>query len=295
MRSTTKPPSWVTKLDELHLLTPLRIVIVIALAALATLFIRRFVIRLLRNVFSRTASSNDPRANARRKALSSSLRAALVGLVWSTAVITIVSELGINIGAFVAVATVIGGAVGFGAQMLVRDVIAGFFVLADDQYGPGDEVDLGHASGVVERVTLRSARLRDSEGTIWYVPHGNVLRAGNSSKSATGPLDVEVARTMDGEALHDVVSELARVLASDPEVVPMLAGEPKIVGITDLRDDRIVFRVRVPTQPGRIDEVRRAWRILVLRAFAEGDLAAPAATTNVLRFDAPPGTPASGL
>ncbi len=259
------------------------------------MLIRRFVVRLLRNIFARATSSNDPRADARRKALSSSLRAALVGIVWSTAVITVVSQLGINIGAFVAVATVIGGAVGFGAQMLVRDVIAGFFVLADDQYGPGDEVDLGHAVGVVERVTLRTARVRDAEGTIWYVPHGNVLRVGNASKSATGPLDVEVARSMDGEVLHGVVSKLALLLAEDPDVKPMLAGEPKIVGITDLLDDRIVFRVRVPTQAGRLDEVRRAWRVLVLQAFADGDLIAPAATANVLRLEAPPGSPSGPL
>lgn len=293
MRSMTTAPTWIQRLDKLHLLTPLRIALVVVFAMLTTMFIRRFVVRLLRNIFARTASTNDPRADGRRTALGSSLRAALVGVVWSTATITIISQLGINIGAFVAVATVVGGAVGFGAQMLVRDVIAGFFVLADDQYGAGDEVDLGHAYGVVERVTLRTARVRDSEGTIWYVPHGNVLRVGNLSKSATGPLDVEVARSMDSEALHAAVSNLAAVLAADPEVMVMLAGEPRIVGITELLDDRIIFRVRVATQVGRLDEVRRAWRALVLGAFAAGDLVAPTTATNVLRLEIPPGSPSS--
>lgn len=293
MRSMTTAPTWIQRLDKLHLLTPLRIALVVVFAMLTTMFIRRFVVRLLRNIFARTASTNDPRAEARRKALGSSLRAALVGVVWSTATITIISQLGINIGAFVAVATVVGGAVGFGAQMLVRDVIAGFFVLADDQYGAGDEVDLGHAYGVVERVTLRTARVRDSEGTIWYVPHGNVLRVGNLSKSVTGPLDVEVARSMDSEALHVAVSNLAAVLAADPEVIVMLAGEPRIVGITELLDDRIIFRVRVATQVGRLGEVRRAWRALVLGAFAAGDLVAPTTATNVLRLEIPPGSPSS--
>ena len=189
-----------------------------------------------------------------------------------------------------AVATVIGGAVGFGAQMLVRDVIAGFFVLADDQFGPGDEVDLGHARGIVERVTLRSARVRDGEGTIWYVPHGNVARVGNASKSATGPLDVEVDRSMDATVVTSVVTALAQQLAADPNVTPMLAGEPRVVGIMDIRDDRLVFRVRVPTQPGRLDEVRRAWRLLVLAAFANGDLVVPApvAALAALRPDNSP-------
>ncbi|MEI7619493.1 MAG: mechanosensitive ion channel domain-containing protein [Actinomycetota bacterium] len=287
MRLMAPPPSWVERLDKLHLLTPVRIAIVLAVAILITFFIRRFVVRLLKPVFARTAAADDPRAEARRRALSSSLRAALVGIVWSITVITVISQLGINVGAFVAVATVIGGAVGFGAQMLVRDVIAGFFVLADDQFGPGDEVDLGHARGVVERVTLRSARLRDGEGTIWYVPHGNVARVGNASKSATGPLDVEVDRAMDMAVVTSVVATLAQRLAADPDVSPILAGEPRVVGIMDIRDDRLVFRVRVPTQPGRLDDVRRAWRLLVLAAFANGDLVAPAPViaTAALRPD----------
>ena len=276
MRLMAPPPGWVERLAKLHLLTPVRIVIMFAVAISVTIFIRRFVVRLLKPIFARTAAADASRAEARRRALTSSLRAALVGIVWSVTVITVISQLGVDIGAFVAVATVIGGAVGFGAQMLVRDVIAGFFVLADDQFGPGDEVDLGHARGIVERVTLRSARVRDGEGTIWYVPHGNVARVGNASKSATGPLDVEVDRSMDATVVTSVVTALAQQLAADPNMTPMLAGEPRVVGIMDIRDDRLVFRVRVPTEPGRLDEVRRAWRLLVLAAFARGDLIAPA-------------------
>jgi small conductance mechanosensitive channel len=295
MRLMAPTPGWVERLDNLHLLTPVRIVIMFAVAISVTIFIRRFVVRLLKPIFARTAAADDSRSEARRRALTSSLRAALVGIVWSVTVITVISQLGIDIGAFVAVATVIGGAVGFGAQMLVRDVIAGFFVLADDQFGPGDEVDLGHARGIVERVTLRSARVRDGEGTIWYVPHGNVARVGNASKSATGPLDVEVDRSMDATVVTSVVAALAQQLAADPNVTPMLAGEPRVVGIMDIRDDRLVFRVRVPTQPGRLDEVRRAWRLLVLAAFANGDLVVPApapvaqASGAALRPDSSPG------
>lgn len=282
MLAEKSQPQWVQDLQRWHLLTPLRVFIILLLAVLATMVITKLVARVLRGIFERTTSEDDPRAEARRRALSSSLRAALVGIVWSTAVITIISQLGINIGAFVAVATVIGGAIGFGAQMLIRDVIAGFFVLADDQFGAGDEVDLGHARGTVERVTLRTARLRDGDGTVWYVPHGNVIRVGNMSKSATGPLDVEVSRNMNSEELTEVVAGLSAALVADEHVAAMLAGEPKTVGVMDIRDDRILFRVRVSTQPGRIDEVRRAWRLLVLEAFADGRLTAPSAAPNVV-------------
>lgn len=291
MFAESSQPEWVQNLERWHLLTPLRILIVLLLSLLATVLIRKLVGRVMIRIFDRTTSDNDPRAEARRQALSTSLRAALIGIIWSTAVITVISQLGINIGAFVAVATVIGGAIGFGAQMLIRDVIAGFFVLADDQFGAGDEVDLGHARGTVERVTLRTARVRDGDGTVWYVPHGNVLRVGNASKSATGPLDIEVARSTNIADLTLVVADLCATLVADRDVAAMLVGEPKSVGVMDIRDDRILYRVRVPTQPGRIDEVRRAWRLLVLQAFLDGRLAAPSPAPNVVVMDRHDGVP----
>ena len=111
------------------------------------------------------------------------LRSAIVGVVWATATITVVSELGINIGAFVATATVVGGAVAFGAQQLMRDLIAGFFVLAEDQFGVGDNVDMGIAVGVVEGITLRVTRLRDKDGVVWHVPNCAVVRVANLSQA----------------------------------------------------------------------------------------------------------------
>ncbi|HRE03532.1 MAG TPA: mechanosensitive ion channel, partial [Ilumatobacteraceae bacterium] len=146
-------PGWVRRLDELHLLTPLRMVLVIAAAIAVTAFVRRMAGRWLDRMFQRAGPADQPRALARHETLSSALRAAVIGVVWAVAVITVISEAGVNIGAFVATATVIGGAIAFGAQTLIRDVIGGFFVLADDQFGVGDEVDLGQATGVVERVT----------------------------------------------------------------------------------------------------------------------------------------------
>ena len=281
------PPGWVQHLDKLHLLTPLRILLVVVVAVIATLLIRGLVSRLLRKALVRVVGIDDPRSEARRKALTSSLHAAMVGVVWTLAVITVVSQLGINIGAFIAVATVVGGAIGFGAQVLVRDVIAGFFVLADDQYGPGDTVDLGHAVGVVERVTLRTARVRDGEGNVWHVSHGNVARVGNMSKSPSGPLDVDVARTMSIPSLTAAVSGLVAELVADTNTAVLLTSVPIIVGVIDVRDDRIVFRVTAHVQPANIDEVRRAWRILTLGAFADGRLAAPEPHSGVVHVHQP--------
>ena len=131
------------RLDELHLLTPLRILLILLTAFIVTCSSRRLVKRLLRAQVRRSpaATRSAPRRAPGRWPTCCARR--LLGIVWAAAVITIISELGINIGAFVATATIVGGAVAFGAQTLVRDVIAGFFVLAEDQYGVGDRSTSG--------------------------------------------------------------------------------------------------------------------------------------------------------
>ena len=158
-RVVATQPDWIKRLDELHLLTPMRIVTILLVAIAATVAVRILVSRLLRRTIA-LPGADRARLDARQRSLASALRAALVGVVWAIAVITIVGEVGVNIGGVVATATVIGGAVAFGAQTLIRDVISGFFVLAEDQYGVGDEVDVGHAAGTVEKITLRTVRLR---------------------------------------------------------------------------------------------------------------------------------------
>ena len=275
-------PVWVQHLDRLHLLTPLRVAAVVLAAIIATLVIRRIIANGMRRLLDRTTPADRPRAQARHKALTSSLRAALVGVVWTVAVITAMGEIGINIGAFVATATVVGGAIAFGAQTLIRDIIAGFFVLSDDQYGVGDEVDLGLITGTVERVTLRSARLRDGEGRIWHVQHGNVQRVANLSKAATALVSVDVARSMPVDDVLDAVRDLAGGFAADPAVAPLLLSAPVVLGVVGHADDRVTVRVSAPSHVGRRAEVERAWQVAVLRAFERGDLVAATAAPAVV-------------
>ena len=268
-------PLWIKRLDHLHLLTPLRILVIIAVAVLATLVVRWPIKRALNRMVGHPGGRDSGRAGSRQRALTSVMRSTLIGVIWTVTVITIVGELGVNIGGVIATATVIGGALAFGAQTLIRDLIAGFFVLAEDQYGVGDSVDLGLATGVVERITLRSAQLRDGDGRIWHIPHGNVQRSANNSRSPMVHLDVEVARSMRVPDVTAVVESLSSELVQS--IGEALTGAPKTVGVTRIGDDRIVLRVSVSTQPSRQEEVRRAWRVLSLHAFERGDLAIPGA------------------
>jgi moderate conductance mechanosensitive channel len=270
----TSRPSWIDRLDELHLLTPLRILAIVVVAIVVAIVLRTIVSRLLSRTLGLPGHDRS-RADPRQRALSSALRSAVVGVVWGTAVITIISELGVNIGGVIATATVIGGAIAFGAQTLIRDVIAGLFVLAEDQYGVGDSVDLGYATGEVERITLRSVRLRDAEGKVWHVAHGNVLCVANLSKSSVALLDLELARDSDLAVVEEVVSRLVQQLRDLPAVGPTLLGAQTIVGVTEVRDDRLIYRVSAPTIPGKRDQVRRAFYTLALAAFREGELKPP--------------------
>lgn len=275
-------PAWIRRLDELHLLTPARIVLTVAIAWVLTLLLRRLVRRLVRRTIG--IPGVDPaRAEARQRALVGALRGVAVGVIWTVAIITVISQLGVNIGAFVATATVVGGAVAFGAQQLVRDLITGLFVLAEDQYGVGDTVDVGHVTGTVERISLRSVRLNDGEGRIWHVPHGAVVRSANLSKESLAILDVEVAREMRLESIAGEVERLCVELAADPVVAPLLVGAPTPVGVSNVGDDRITYRVRVQLTGPRADEVRRRWRVLALHAFEQGRLVAPAPAVPVVQ------------
>lgn len=282
-------PLWMNRLDRLHLLTPLRILAIIVVAIIVALVLRALISRVLRRTLG-LAGADRVRAEARQRALASALRSAVVGVVWGTAVITIISELGVNIGGFIATATIIGGAIAFGAQTLIRDVIAGLFVLAEDQYGVGDQVDVGYASGEVERITLRSVRLRDGDGRVWHVAHGNVMRVANLSKSSLALLDLEVARSSDLGVLGEVAERLGEKLHADASAALVLTGAPTIVGLTDVRDDRLIYRVAAPTLPGRHEEVRRVWRMLAVEAFREGSLSYPVGPTTAAQV-APPTPP----
>ena len=128
-------------------------------------------------------SSSPVRTAARAATLGAVLRSLAGFAVWVLAGITVLGEIGINLAPLVASAGIAGVALGFGAQSLVKDFLAGLFILIEDQFGVGDVIDAGEATGTVEAVSLRTTRLRDTEGTAWHIPNGQILRVGNLSQT----------------------------------------------------------------------------------------------------------------
>lgn len=156
----------------------------IILRALLLVSVKKVVKGIVSGAKNKSASSDalaQARLVQRARTMGSVLGNLITWTVYTIAITMILSELGVAVGALIAGAGIIGAALGFGAQNLVRDLLSGLFIVLEDQYGVGDKVDLGEASGVVENVGLRVTQLRDSKGTLWYVRNGEILRVGNSS------------------------------------------------------------------------------------------------------------------
>jgi small conductance mechanosensitive channel len=169
----------------------------ICLIIVGAILLRAILLVSVRRIVKGIASGSQRNGSSNGKALAVAinperlaLRAATLGSVlsnfitWSVYVIAgtmLLSELGVAVGALIAGAGILGAALGFGAQNIVRDLLSGLFIVFEDQYGIGDSVDLGEASGIVENVGLRITQVRDTKGTLWYVRNGEILRVGNSS------------------------------------------------------------------------------------------------------------------
>jgi moderate conductance mechanosensitive channel len=209
------------------------------------------------------------RSAARATTLSHLLRSATTVVVWTIAGVMILGELGVALGPLIAGAGIAGVALGFGAQSLVKDFISGTFMLIEDQYGVGDIIDAGEASGTVEAVSLRTTRLRDVNGTVWHIPNGNILRIGNMSQQwARALLDVSLATDTDVDHAQDVIKRVADSVWNDSDWHREILEEPEVWGVERLGPDAIVIRLVVKTKPAEQFTVMRELRRRLLEAFA---------------------------
>ena len=184
------------------------------------------------------------------------------------ALVMILSELGVDVGALIAVSTILGAAIGFGAQSLVKDLLAGVFIVFEDQYGVGDWVDVGDVSGEVEKVGLRITELRDLHGTLWFVRNGEIIRVGNSSQEwAKTVLDLEFAYENDVEKVQEIIEAVGAKMASSEPWSHDIVGDLDILGMQRLSGEQFVLRVTVKTLPGHQWAVGRELRKQLKSAF----------------------------
>lgn len=214
------------------------------------------------------------RSEQRIDALTSVLRSLVTFVIYTVAVFMILGEIGINLGPLIAGAGILGVALGFGSQSLVKDFLSGVFILVEDQFGVGDIVDLdGQTSGVVDAVSLRTTRLRAVDGTLWHVPNGEIRRVGNKSQHWSRALiDIEVAYDTDLDHAEAVIARVADEIASeDADVIE----QPEVWGVEQLGANGIVIRLVLKTRPSEQFRVSRELRRRIKAVFEQEGIEIP--------------------
>jgi small conductance mechanosensitive channel len=203
----------------------------------------------------------DPRRAARIQSISAVVGSTASVIIWVIARIMVLGQLGVGLAPLIAGAGIAGVALGFGAQSLVKDCIAGLFMLLEDQYGIGDVVDLDEAIGTVEKISLRTTVLRGVDGTVWHVPNGEVQRVGNRSQLwSVAVVDVDVAYDCDLAAARDVILDCVETVCAGEDWAAMVLEPPQMLGVEVLGADGITIRVTVKTEPGAQWGLQRAIR-----------------------------------
>ncbi|MGY1696485.1 MULTISPECIES: mechanosensitive ion channel family protein [unclassified Geodermatophilus] len=280
---------WLAGNADALIARPARILLVLVLAAVVRLLVHRAIRRLT----ERTATGSMPtilrplrnrggagdalepvaaRRTQRAEAIGSVLRSFASFVIMGIAVVLVLGELGINLAPIVASAGVVGVALGFGAQNLIKDFIAGIGIILEDQYGVGDVVDLGEASGTVEAVGLRITRLRDVNGVVWYARNGEILRVGNKSQGyAQVVIDMPVAHDTDLERCRTVMQEVADEMYAEEEWAAVLLAEPESLGVEQILSEGVFMRVQVRSTNADQWRVGRELRMRLKERFvAEG-------------------------
>jgi small-conductance mechanosensitive channel len=292
-------PSWVcekvfewtgsdrwSSVAEWFVAKPLAILLIVLVAWVVNRIVRRIIKRSMQRMLvpgSHTTArwirdkspdvllrtdSNNLRTEARVQTLSTVFRGLASAGIWLVAVLWILSILNVNLGPIVATAGVAGVALGFGAQYMIRDFLAGIFMVIEDQLGVGDIVDLGDAKGTVEKVTLRSTRLRDVQGVVWHVPNGQIQRVANKSHEwARAVLDLEVGFDTDVAAAEGLIQSTSDALAAEPSWQTEILETPEVWGVESFTKTGMTIRVVLKTRPASQFGVMRELRARLKMAF----------------------------
>jgi small-conductance mechanosensitive channel len=260
------------QLVKVWLARPVALVLQIILVLLVAIVIRVIALRLINKITKHAAEAGngktDPahvlmgeRRRQRSQALGSVLGNAASVLIFGIAAVTIAGYLGLNLAPVLASAGVLGLAIGFGAQSLVRDYLSGIFMMLEDQYGVGDVIDAGAATGTVEGVSLRVTRLRDVNGVVWHVRNGTINRIGNESQGwARAVIDFPVAYDQDLPRVRETMKDTATQMWQEPRWHDVIMEEPEVWGVESVSSEAIVMRLVARTLPLRQWEVARELR-----------------------------------
>lgn len=300
----TNAAGWVEENWSTWLAIGLRVLLILAIAVVLRAVVRRAVTRLIERM-NRTGQAMDgsglggllvnaERRRQRSAAIASVLRSVASFLILGTAALMVLGAFQINLAPLLASAGVAGVAIGFGARNLVTDFLSGVFMILEDQYGVGDTIDAGVASGEVIEVGLRVTKLRGENGAIWYVRNGEIKRIGNLSQGwATANVDVTVKADEDLNRVKATLDAVAEKLSKEEPWNELLWGPVEVLGLDSVLLDSMVVRVSAKTMPGKSVTVERELRWRVKRAFDAADIRIVGGATATTEED--PVDPAAGV
>jgi small conductance mechanosensitive channel len=256
-----------------------RILIVLAVAVVFTL-IARILVRRLERKLSATPNVTGEITLRRTATVTNALVNVAYIVIWSIAVLTILDQFDVNLAPFIAGSAIAGVALGFGAQGLVKDWLSGLFIVLERQFDVGDTIDAhtiaGLISGKVEALSLRATSLRAFDGTLHFIPNGNMQVVSNKTKGwARAIVDVRIAYDEDVDEVRTVLDELFDELRASGELGTDLMSGPDVLGVDQLSDYAVVVRVVAETHPGRRYDVERRLREAVTTRLTERGIRVP--------------------
>jgi len=280
--SAAEAATWVEQNWSTWLAIGLRVLLIVVIAAVLRVAVRRAITKLIDRMSRTTAVDgtalggllvNAERRRQRSQAIGSVLRSVASFLIAGTAALMVLGTFEINLAPLLASAGVAGVAIGFGARNLVTDFLSGVFMILEDQYGVGDTIDAGVASGEVIEVGLRVTKLRGAGGEIWYVRNGEVKRIGNLSQGwSMAAVDVTVRADEDLDRIKDTLDEVAGKMTKEEPWNELLWGPVEVLGLDSVSLDSMVVRLSAKTMPGKSVTVERELRWRVKRAFDAADI-----------------------
>lgn len=255
--------------------------------------LRPFKDRVQNSSFLESTGLMSERRNQRAATIGSVLKSTVSLTIFVIGLLTVLGELRINLAPFIAGTSIVGVALGFGAQNIVKDFLAGMFMMLEDQYGVGDTIDFEKASGTVEAVGLRTTRLRDVNGTVWYVRNGEVVRVGNKSQGfARVVLDVPIDAWADVAAASQAILSEAETMRQEEAWTDVFLGDPEVQGVESMTREETVIRMVARTRPGEqfriARELRRRIRVRLDTLDIHADVSAGGSRPDETPSDAPP-------
>jgi moderate conductance mechanosensitive channel len=292
---------WRGEIGEWIITRGLRIVMLLIAAVLAVRFVTWVAQQVTRQLdvgFAESDALVRSEATKHRQAVASVIQWVSIVIIAIWVVVQVGDVLQFSLGGLIAPATVLGAALGFGAQRVVQDLLSGFFIIVEKQYGFGDLVSLtvggiaAEARGTVENVTLRVTSLRSSDGEVLTIPNGQIVKTINLSKDwARAVVDIPVSTSVDLNRVNEVLHQECEHALDNPLLSELLLDAPTVMGVESIEVDTITLRVVARTLPGKQFEAGRQLRVLVIRALARAGIVTAADATVGLVDD--PAVPAA--